>query len=48
MYNFVCFYKAKEELEIFERVDHRSGDTMFKIDTKEKQEALNYATLMNV
>ena len=40
--------KRKEELEIFERVDHRSGDTMFKIDTKEKQEALNYATLMNV
>ena len=35
--------KRKEELEIFERVDHRSGDTMFKIDTKEKQEALKEA-----
>lgn len=40
--------KRKEELEIFENTDCRGGRGMFKIDTKEKQEALNYATLMNV
>lgn len=40
--------RRKEELEIFEKVGFRGGYDMFKIDTKEKQEALNYATLMNV
>lgn len=39
--------KRKEELAIFEKTGYRGESGMFKIDTKEKQEALNYATLMN-
>lgn len=39
--------RRKAELEIFERIGN-GGACMFKIDTKAKQEALNYATLMNV
>lgn len=39
--------RRKEELEIFEKIGN-GGVCMFKFDTKAKQEALNYATLMNV
>lgn len=39
--------RRKEELKIFEKIGN-GGVCMFKFDTKTKQEALNYATLMNV
>lgn len=39
--------KRKEEQAIFTQVPVRGERGMFEIDTKEKQEALNYATLMN-
>lgn len=40
--------RRKEELAIFTRVGSGGKKGMFAIDTKTKQEALNYATLMNV
>ncbi|MCD8249375.1 MAG: DNA-protecting protein DprA, partial [Lachnospiraceae bacterium] len=40
--------KRKEEQAIFTQMPVRGDRGMFEIDTKEKQEALNYATLMNV
>ncbi len=40
--------KRKEELEIFTKIRYGGEQGMFVFDTKEKQEALNYATLMNV
>lgn len=40
--------KRKEELEIFTKPGGSGVKGMFVIDTKTKQEALNYATLMNV
>lgn len=40
--------KRKEEVEIFTKVGYGGEKAMFVFDTKEKQEALNYATLMNV
>lgn len=40
--------ERKKELEIFTQVCKRGEGNMFKIDTKVKNEALNYATLMNV
>lgn len=40
--------RRKEEVEIFTKVGYRGEEAMFVFDTKEKQEALNYATLMNV
>ncbi len=40
--------RRKEEVEIFKNVSTKSSENAFKIDTKVKQEALNYSTLMNV
>lgn len=40
--------KRKEELAIFSKAGSSISKGMFVIDTKTKQEALNYATLMNV
>lgn len=40
--------KRKKEQEIFTKVYEGGTDAMFKFDTKEKKEALNFATLMNV
>ena len=40
--------KRKEELAIFSKAGSSASKGMFVIDTKTKQEALNYATLMNV
>ena len=40
--------KRKKELEIFTRIEQEGGKGMFRIDTRVKQEALNFATLMNV
>lgn len=40
--------RRKEELEIFTKIGNGGVKEMFAIDTKVKQEALNYATLMNV
>lgn len=41
--------KRKHELSIFKEIGGDGGDLgMFKIDTPTKQEALNFATLMNV
>ena len=40
--------RRKEELEIFTKVGMGETKSMFSIDSKVKQEALNYATLMNV
>ena len=40
--------KRKRELEIFTTVEQEGGKGMFRIDTRVKQEALNFATLMNV
>lgn len=40
--------RRKEEVEIFKKVSTKSSKNSFKIDTKVKQEALNYSTLMNV
>ncbi|MCI6921446.1 MAG: DNA-protecting protein DprA [Lachnospiraceae bacterium] len=40
--------RRKEELAIFTGVGNGGKKGMFVIDTKTKQEALNYATLMNV
>ena len=39
--------KRKKELAIFTTIEQKGGKGMFKIDTKVKQEALNFATLMN-
>ena len=39
--------KRKRELEIFTMVEQEEGKGMFRIDTRVKQEALNFATLMN-
>lgn len=39
--------KRKEEQRIFSSEDRGSKEGMFKLDTKEKNEAVNYATLMN-
>lgn len=38
----------KEELLIFDKIKEGGKNGMFEIDTKTKQEALNFATLMNV
>lgn len=38
----------KEELRIFDKIKEGGKDGMFAIDTKTKQEALNFATMMNV
>ena len=40
--------RRKEEVEIFTKIGYGGEKAMFVFDTKEKQEALNYATLMNV
>lgn len=40
--------RRKEELAIFTKIGNGGKKGMFVIDTKTKQEALNYATLMNV
>lgn len=40
--------RRKEELAIFTKIGSGGAKGMFVIDTKAKQEALNYATLMNV
>ena len=40
--------RRKEELAIFTEIGNGGAKGMFAIDTKIKQEALNYATLMNV
>lgn len=40
--------RRKEELSIFTQVEQEVKITHFEIDTKTKQEALNFATLMNV
>ncbi|MCM1286905.1 MAG: DNA-protecting protein DprA [Clostridium sp.] len=40
--------RRKEELAIFTKIESGGAKGMFVIDTKAKQEALNYATLMNV
>ncbi len=40
--------RRKEELAIFTKIGSGGVKGMFAIDTKAKQEALNYATLMNV
>lgn len=40
--------RRKEELAIFTKIESGRKKGMFVIDTKTKQEALNYATLMNV
>lgn len=40
--------KRKKELAIFTTIGQGGGKAMFKIDTKVKQEALNFATLMNL
>jgi len=40
--------RRKEELEIFTKIEQGDKCSMFRIDTKTKQEALNFATLMNV
>lgn len=39
--------RRQEELSIFQKIE-QGGKKMFIFDTKTKQEALNYATLMNV
>ena len=39
--------KRKRELEIFTTVEQEGGKGMFRIDSRVKQEALNFATLMN-
>lgn len=39
--------RRKEELAIFTNIEQEGGKSMFLFDTKEKIEALNYATLMN-
>ena len=39
--------KRKEEQRIFSSEDQGSEEGMFKLDTEEKNEAVNYATLMN-
>lgn len=38
----------KEELLIFDKIEEGGKNGMFEIDTKTKQEALNFATMMNV
>ena len=40
--------KRKRELEIFTTIEQEGGKGLFRIDTRVKQEALNFATLMNV
>jgi DNA processing protein len=40
--------KRKEEQKIFSRVGQGGGVGMFRFDTDDKKEALNFATLMNV
>lgn len=40
--------KRREEQHIFSKLGYRGGDGMFEFDTKDKVEALNFATLMNV
>lgn len=40
--------RRKEGLSIFNQIEQGGGNNMFMIDTKTKQEALNFATLMNV
>lgn len=40
--------KRKEELQIFDEYKKEGGSGMFLIDNEVKQEALNFATLMNV
>ena len=40
--------RRKEELAIFTRIGQGGKAGMFMLDSKEKNEALNYATLMNV
>lgn len=40
--------KRREEQQIFSRVAQGGGPGMFKFDTEDKREALNFATLMNV
>ncbi len=40
--------RRKEELDIFTKVGNGGSKGVFAIDSKAKQEALNYATLMNV
>lgn len=40
--------KRKNELAIFTSIIQEGGKGMFRIDSKVKQEALNFATLMNV
>ena len=40
--------RRKAELAIFTKIENGGAKGMFEIDTKVKQEALNYATLMNV
>lgn len=40
--------RRKEELEIFEKIGNGGKVGMFVFDSKVKQEALNFATLMNV
>lgn len=40
--------RRKDELSIFTKIGQGEGSSMFLIDTKTKQEALNFATLMNV
>lgn len=39
--------KRREEQRIFSKVDQEGGKGMFQLDTKNKVEALNFATLMN-
>ena len=39
--------KRREEQRIFQNFNHGGGKGMFQLDTKEKVEALNFATLMN-
>ena len=48
IYHISELNKRKEELEIFSEIKQEGGRGMFKFDTKEKKEALNYSTLMNV
>lgn len=40
--------RRREELSIFTKIGQGGGNGMFVFDTKAKQEALNYSTLMNV
>ena len=39
--------KRREEQTIFEKISQGGGKGMFRFDTNEKREALNFATLMN-